>query len=362
MSDVSAVVLSLGEPSTRRALESLASQTQPVCEVILVEHVAPFHRAFNEGAGRVTTPFFVQVDSDMALDATCIEELRRAMRGDVGLAYGELRDPLMGQVVGVKLFRTACVRRHTFADTIAPDTDFGLTIRRAGWRVVRLGLPAAGSNDPARTFGEHRPDYTPAYTFAKYLLEGRRHRYRGSRDGLFWQVERLQASPHSLARFAQIALWHGFFLDTERDELKPRDDDPRAEWLAGLLFAERQSNGAEFALRILHEGARLRDVFPQFLRTGQVLAEAEAGHTVCDVLDALAGVRRDWRRLVAGLSLGHGLLAGPLPSRGTAAAERVLRDFVRLGVGRRLSVWKQLQARAAAAACRLRPSAERVPW
>jgi len=135
MSDVSAVVLSIGEPYTRRAVDSLASQTMPPEDVIVVEHVSPFCRAVNDGARRVRTPFFVQVDADMILDPGCIEVLRRHVRSDTGVVVGALRDSLAGQAIGVKLFRTECFQRLEMPDSISPDTDFGEMLPRHGWHV-----------------------------------------------------------------------------------------------------------------------------------------------------------------------------------------------------------------------------------
>src|SRR5437763_598224 len=118
MSDVCAVVLTLGEQTTGRALRSLEAQTLPVEEVVIVDGVRPFHRAFNDGADRVPTPFFVQVDADMVLDPACVEVLRSAMAPRIGIAVGALRDPLMGKIAGVKMFRRSCLETLPLRDTV----------------------------------------------------------------------------------------------------------------------------------------------------------------------------------------------------------------------------------------------------
>ncbi|HEY3257981.1 MAG TPA: hypothetical protein VGJ64_03935, partial [Gemmatimonadaceae bacterium] len=124
MSDVSALVLTIGESFTERAVASLAKQTLPPAEIIVVENISPFSSAMNAGIPRVKTPFFVQVDADMILDPGCFEALRAATDDRTGMTVGELRDPLMGQVVGVKLFRTECFEWAAFRDSITPDTDY----------------------------------------------------------------------------------------------------------------------------------------------------------------------------------------------------------------------------------------------
>ena len=206
--DVTAVVLSTGEPTTQDAIDSVNQQSLPTHEVIVVRDLAPFHKALNAGAAQVQTPFFVQVDADMILDRHCVAALRRSMRPRVGIAVGRLRDALIGQIVGVKLFRTACFKDTSFEDTIAPDSDFGDDIARAGWSTDYIGQ--LGSSWV--TFGEHRPDYTPLYTYRKFLLEGARYRYRQKPEGFRWHFGVLEASSHPSALIAQTALTEGLFL------------------------------------------------------------------------------------------------------------------------------------------------------
>jgi len=106
--DVTAVVLTMGETTTRHAIDSLRRQIMRPREVIVVRGKAPFHKALNTGAAQVKTPFFVQVDADMILDPHCIAGLRGNMSRRTGIVVARLRDALMEQVVGVKLFRSKC--------------------------------------------------------------------------------------------------------------------------------------------------------------------------------------------------------------------------------------------------------------
>ena len=136
--DVTAVVLSTGEHTTQEAIDRLRHQTLPLYQIVVIRDVRPFHKALNAGAARVTTPFFVQVDADMVLNSHCVASLRKGMRRNVGIAIGRLRDPLIGQVVGVKLFRRACFETARFENTISPDTDFVQDIARAGWNTIYI--------------------------------------------------------------------------------------------------------------------------------------------------------------------------------------------------------------------------------
>jgi hypothetical protein len=361
MSDVSAVVLTIGEPFVGRALASLAAQTVPPHEVIVVEHVSPFFRALNEAAGRVTTPFFVQVDADMILDPPCLEALRAGVGEDTGMVVAELRDALLGQVVGVKLFRTECVRRTGFRDSISPDTDFGAAIGRRGWATRYIGLPDGEPGARRRTFGEHRPDYTPAYTYRKHILEGSRLRYRGARGGLRWRCERLDASPHPLARLALLALAHGFFQTADGDRLEPWGDEPAAARLLALLESDHRCDAAADLLPLARH-PRLRDVYRRFTAAGHAIARAGAGATLVDTLAALAGPAADWGTLVARIGLGHGVLSAEQAARAQAADERALGSFLTLGTGPHAGWWQHLRARVVREVTRIRRPRDTIRW
>jgi hypothetical protein len=361
MSDVSAVVLTIGESFTPRALESIARQTLPAAEVILVENVSPFFRAMNEAVGRMKSPFFVQVDADMILDPSCFEALRAEVREDTGIVVGELRDPLLGRVVGIKLFRTECFGRTAFRDSITPDTDFGAEIARLGWKTLYVATTDEDTRALPRTLGEHRPDYTPAYTYRKHILEGCRLRYRGARGGLRWRFDRLGESTHSLATLAQVALGHGFFLPTERDELMPWEDDPDAAHLVALLGSDPQCETG-VALFPLDRHQRLRDIFQHFAVAGQAIARAGAGATFQAAFASLSAPKHSWHTLVAKIALGHGMLSPAKTKEALAADERVLGEFVTLGIGRRVGFWQYLRARASRQASRAWRSRETVRW
>ena len=68
MSDVTAVLLSLDEPTAAASRASVEAQTLRPTETIEIHGIRPFHRAWNLAAERVRTPYFLQVDADMILD------------------------------------------------------------------------------------------------------------------------------------------------------------------------------------------------------------------------------------------------------------------------------------------------------
>jgi glycosyltransferase involved in cell wall biosynthesis len=303
--DVTAVVLSTGEPTTQEAIDSLHRQTIPVRDVIVVRDVAPFHKALNVGAAQVETPFFVQVDADMILDPHSVAALRWSMRRRVGIVVGHLRDALIEQVVGVKLFRTACFKATSFQDTISPDTDFVDDMARAGWKTIYIGRLRRGGPNPWATLGEHRPDYSPAYTYRKHLLEGRRYRYRQKVEGLRWHFGRLEASRHPAALIAQIALARGLFLAENRDLLGAaanNDDFARIE-----DFLSSKEDGPTRSGISLPPDLPLRERFRVFFRLGNELFMAHDLPTFRQCMDALNNAARDDAALASKIALCRGL-------------------------------------------------------
>ena len=303
--EVTAVVLSIGEPTTARAVESVRSQTLPVRDIVLVQSVSPFHRALNQGAAAVATPFFVQVDADMVLDPDCVERLASCLTDTIGMVTGHLRDPLYGRIQAIKLFRTACVRRHPFRDSLSPDTDFVADIVREGWSDV-YALRHRGRRDSEwHTFGDHEPGYTPLYTYAKHVVEGRRWRYRQNAAGLQHQLQRLHTSAHDAALIARIALAHGVFLDREGDLLdRYREDANFQRLMAFLDGGPEEDDGAAVeraAIPVLPKTA-----FRRYCDLGITLGRERRPHQLQRVLHRLCDNRHPWS-LLAQVGLCHGL-------------------------------------------------------
>jgi len=307
MSDISAVVLSMGETTTQRTLDSLKTQSSLPEEVILVKHVTPFHRALNMGASKVKTEFFVQVDSDMIPDPNCFESLRECMTEDVGIAVGHLRDPLVGRTVGIKMFRKRCFEKVKFPDTISPDTDFRDRILRGGWKCVYVLGFNEGSPNLWHTFGEHQPNYTANYTYSKYLLEGKRYVYRNDSGGFRAHFRKLHKSTHSAALLAEVAMAHGIFLGSENDLLRPYGKQEEVEFLQVFLAGEGGGEADEFDLAGIvqfNPDVQFRD----FYRLGIRLRAGNSPQGFKGCIDKLkqAPEKMAWVAIVA---LCHGLLS-----------------------------------------------------
>jgi hypothetical protein len=314
----------MDEPTTRQAIDSLRRQTMQPREVIVVRGKAPFHKALNAGAAQVKTPFFVQVDADMILDPNCIAALRGNMSRRTGIVVARLRDALVEQVVGVKLFRSACFESEVFQNSISPDTDFGNAIMRRGWGIVYIGRLGA---DQWATFGEHRPTYTFSYTYHKSLREGRRYRYRRSISGLRWYLGRLELSRNPSALVAQIGLAHGIFLDADWDLLDINHNDESFARLDAFLRRPQTNNGwTPAALPSLE--APDAESFRLVYRLGRDLGDAgnsQAFVLLMRHLDHTGSIGRPWMLKIA---LCQGLLSAATEEANIEADFRILQDFV----------------------------------
>jgi hypothetical protein len=305
-SDITAVVLTVGERTTDRAIASVRRQTLAPAEILVVSGVTPFYRALNVAATRVSTPFFIQVDADMILDEDCLESLMAHMRSGVGATVGPLRDPLMGNVNGIKLFRRACFDHDEVPNSISPDTDFLARVEGHEWQTLHV-LKHQGGCLRSHTFGEHRPDLTPEYTFATYYLLGTRYRYLRDIRGLTWRLERLHASQHSGATIAMTAMGHGLFFPREDDVPKSLVPNQGFEFLQEFLRMGGEYLPAEREARSCLT-LPAHNMLERSYELGVALARASA----CPALQRcirILGEGRSRASWVAEVGLFHGLLS-----------------------------------------------------
>ena len=294
----------MGEATSSRAAASVRAQSCQIAQRVVVDGVTPFHRALNHGASQVSTPFVLQVDADMVLDPHCAEVLHSAMEPSVCLAVGALRDPLMGRLAGVKLFRVQCLLAQPMANTVAPDVAFYRSLGARGWQ-TRCVTGHGGQGVLTPTLGAHRPDYTPDYVFGTYSMLGTRLAHHRDGRGLRWRFEKLRVSSHPMAPAARLALGRGAFVRSIGDEPKPRPESADSRLLAGLV-AQRtlvRHDGPDLAsLFSLRPGP----LFEAFRSLGAELRRAPSGDLLA-CLDKLREVGHpNW--LVAELGLGHGAL------------------------------------------------------
>ncbi len=304
-SDVTAVVLTIGEDSVQRAIESINNQTLKVKQVIQVENITPFHKAMNYGVSKVNTEFFIQVDADMILDMNCIESLRSCFHDNVGIVIGHLRDTLMGRVVGVKMFRTRCFDNVKFTDSISPDTDFYDESEKNNWQTIyALNYD---DNNTWHTYGVHAPDYDFQYTFNKYLLIGRRCIYRKSYIGLYWHYSRIITSSHPMAIIAQIALLNGALSSYKNDNLK-KDFIPEKSVILEDLFKNSKDTEKYFNKIDSTLSKSFKLIFERFFEIGLSLRELKRFTSFTKLLQNL-NLDDDKISFIACMALCNGLLS-----------------------------------------------------
>jgi hypothetical protein len=296
----------------------------PPREVIVVRGKAPFHKALNTGAAQVKTPFFVQVDADMILDPHCIAALRGNMSRGTAIVVARLRDALIEEVVGVKLFRSKCFESEVFANSISPDTDFVNAISRRGWETVYIG---SLGGDQWATYGEHRPTYTFSYTYHKSLREGRRYRYRRLISQLQGHLSQLELSRHPSALVAQIGLAHGIFLNADWDLHDITHYDESFARLDAFLSRPQTNRGCATSALPPAETPSAES-FRRVYRLGRDLGDTGHSQAFVDLmrhLDHTGSMDRAW---ILKIALCRGLLSAATDEASIEADFRVLHDFL----------------------------------
>ncbi len=305
MSDVTAVVLTMGEKTTQRAIDSLERQIVLPEEITVIRDVAPLHKALNLGASKVKTDFFIQVDSDMVLDRNCLEDLRKCMGETVGIAVGHLRDSIIRRVVGIKMFRRECFEKVQFKDSISTDTAFYADILKHGWGTVHALRFQGNRSKQWHTFGEHRPAYTLLYTYSNFLIKGSRYRYRKYLGSMPWHFQELQKSKHDASWMARIAMAHGVFLEDGKDSLKPYAGSEDFNFLEEFLESENSCDTGEDDPGALPASSP-KAIFERYYKLGIHLRKHSAFPVFRRYMDAL-GASKDISFLIARLALCHGL-------------------------------------------------------
>ena len=307
MTDFSAVIMHQNEPILARAVAAVERQTLAPHETLLANpEVRPFNRTLNEVASRVTTPYFIQVDSDMIPDPDCFERLRGAVEQPEGLVIGLLRDPLLGRIHAIKLFRTADFESGGMPDSISPDTDFQSRLNSNGQACVYVVKPHGDTPALWHTFGVHDPGYTEAYAFGRFFIQGGRYVYRSNPHGLRNLTRRLTGSTHESALAAQVGLALGVFSGKRDGVLQPYVDNPAFPRLA--RFFARNGSPSSGPTPAVDERDEPMDLFVRFHERGLHIRDCGNPAVLLADREVLTRSRRveEWFAL---LGLYRGLMA-----------------------------------------------------
>jgi len=219
---ITAFVVTTGEPSTAECYRRIAAQTVRV-RVETIANVTPMWRAFQSMLDRCTTPYFVEVDADMLLEPGAIEALYGAIKSpppgvasvrgwhpgeypaaaDTAVLCGWLWGDAEEQpIVGVKIYDHQIVKAYPFTDALSCEMGQVFALLHDGHDVANLPKPA----DRAGCLGLHFATQTPAMAFARWQRFAQKHRgcdWMGWLAPHFARIERAWlAEPESAIRKA----------------------------------------------------------------------------------------------------------------------------------------------------------------
>jgi glycosyltransferase involved in cell wall biosynthesis len=213
--DVTAIVLSMGEPTLVACLDALRAQTRPPADIVLVKQVRGFHKAFNQGLAQVRTDYLLQCDADMLLDPDCIEILRAAMQPGFGVVAAHLDDALLGRIQAVKLFRTAALAGRGLPARLNTDEEGIYRMLDEGLRILFVERDSPRFGHEPSVLGRHCPDYDdPKVVYGRFHRLGRKLRLRGAHNGFRSRLRKLSNSAHAMADVAIVALCEGVCDDS----------------------------------------------------------------------------------------------------------------------------------------------------
>ncbi len=206
---VSAILLSVGEATTQKALAALQHQSVTLSNISLVSHKYPFGAALNYGISKVETPYFIQCDADMVLDPDCVELLLRSCNEQAGMCYGYLMDPLLGPINGIKLYRTDACKKILHKNHFDNEVIFVQELQKSGWNIVNIN-PAADT-----TLGIHSEDLQDSeHLFERFKRTGIKIQHRKNWWDLAHRITMLSISDKASASIARDGIVCGLFADS----------------------------------------------------------------------------------------------------------------------------------------------------
>lgn len=306
MSGITAIVLTTGEDTTVKAIDSLKKQTLVPDQIIVVEYISPFHKAINYGASRVQTKFFVQVDADMILNENCLESLMSCMDKKTGISIGYLEDEIAGMVNGVRLVRTDCFRKNNYGDSINPESRFIIDTLNDGW-VVRYALNCGtykNGNKYPNSLGYHKPSCSPLYTYSRYFFLGGKLNHRKDLIYLKLWIDNLFNNDHEYSIFAKLGLSNGLFFCYENHDIHTpdlyRNDTEDYNIVKKFLATDDYIESGKIDMGIV-PGSSGEDTFRRFYELGSSISKIGSKKSLIDYLKLLrsCGHENSWMARIA---------------------------------------------------------------
>jgi hypothetical protein len=184
--EISAIVITVDpNPLYERCLASVRAQSIMPHTIEIVRNEMPASKASQVGLERIETPYYLSVDGDMVLHPTCIERLYFEMQRheNCAEALATLIDPYLGEITGVRLYRTEPVRAIGFYPLRSEkghDRFMTAELARCGYQVVNC----------RSVQGLHHPVYTADEAFWKFRVMGEKLRHYPSYRPTFEETTR----------------------------------------------------------------------------------------------------------------------------------------------------------------------------
>lgn len=205
--EVTAFLITSGEPSTAEALKHLERQTLlPRIEVI--EGFSPMWRAFQEMISRCQTRWYIQVDADMLLRPNAIATMLAAIRKEdtktamhVEWLWGDAEER---PIQGCKIYDHLITRKYPYQDSLSCEMPQIYAMQKDGYKVHVAPEP----EQQEECIGLHYSLQTPELAFLRWQRLMRKFRTRDYMEWLTPYPRKLLAKfmeePTSI-RFAAMA-------------------------------------------------------------------------------------------------------------------------------------------------------------
>lgn len=141
MNELSVTILSVGSPQLPFAIQSVLDQTIDI-PYRIIQNVRPFGAAFNDMLSGCDSTYVIQLDEDMELHPGSAEMMSTRFKEqeskDPMLAQMVFRltDPILGKILGVKIFAVGKASKVCMNEEQFPDRDFNQGLDDLGYTTI----------------------------------------------------------------------------------------------------------------------------------------------------------------------------------------------------------------------------------
>ncbi len=150
------------EPNYPKCIEALSNQT---CTFTLdiIKNFHPMSAAFQEMLVRCKTPYYIQVDSDMILNADAIEKLYQSIvetKPQEAMICHRLHDEHLNKTIdGIKIYKFDIFKKYPYNNVVSCEVDQLNSMAQDGFTYIRK----------PDVVGVHHPVWTEETIFERYF-------------------------------------------------------------------------------------------------------------------------------------------------------------------------------------------------